>query len=84
MAEFYSACSETITPLPWQTFAPPLTAAIISGISLEAGRIIGIVAVVAGGIAVIKPLPQIGLGHRGFAFLFAFLIGAVGLRAAES
>jgi CheY-like chemotaxis protein len=25
VAEFYSARSETITPLPWQTFAPPLT-----------------------------------------------------------
>jgi hypothetical protein len=27
VAEFYSARSETITPLPWQTFAPPLTRA---------------------------------------------------------
>ena len=39
MAEFYSARSATITPLPWSTFAPPFSEAAggeyVSAISLE-------------------------------------------------
>ncbi len=55
-----------------------ITAIVVAVKIPEVGQIIGIVAVVVGGIAVIKPLPQIRLGHRGFAFLVALLIGPLG------
>ncbi len=54
--------------------------AIVAAVKFpEVGQIIGIVALLAGGIAVIKPLPRIGLGHRGFSFLVAILVGLFGL-----
>ena len=55
-----------------------IIASIVAVMSPQVGQIVGIVAVVVGGIAVIKPLPRIGLGHRGFAFLVALLIGPLG------
>jgi len=58
--------------------------AFIAGISPQVAKIVGIAALVAGGIAVIKPLPQIGLGNRAFAFFVALLIGGLGLTASNT
>jgi len=58
--------------------------AFIAGISPQVAKIVGIAALVAGGIAVIKPLPKIGLGNRAFAFFVALLIGGLGLTASNT
>ncbi|HDZ53555.1 hypothetical protein LCGC14_0045100 [marine sediment metagenome] len=48
---------------------------IVSVISPHLGFYLGLALLIVPLIALIKPLPQIGLGHRGFSFSVAFFVG---------
>ena len=48
---------------------------IISVISPHLGLYLGLALLIVPLFALIKPLPQIGLGHRGFSFSVAFFVG---------
>jgi len=52
--------------------------AIVAAISPLAAVAMGLVLLIVPGIAVFKPIPALGLGHRAFSFYIAFFVGFLG------
>jgi flagellar biosynthesis GTPase FlhF len=52
-----------------------VVAAIASGVDARAGLVVGLALLVVPGIAIFKPIPALGLTHRGFSFSIAFFVG---------
>lgn len=48
---------------------------ILSAFSPQAGFYVGLALLIVPGVAVFKPLPKYGLGHRGFSLSVALLVG---------
>ncbi len=49
--------------------------ALISAISPEIGLVVGVALLLLPGVALLKPLPKLRLGHRGFSFAVMFFVG---------